>query len=33
VELRGQRWCIGREGALPSDDIRDALDGDEGVLA
>ena len=33
VELRGEQWCIGREGALPSDDIRDALNGDEGVLA
>jgi L-threonylcarbamoyladenylate synthase len=33
VELRGDKWCIGREGALPSDDIREALDGDEGVLA
>ena len=33
VELRGDQWCIGREGALPSDAIREALDGDEGVLA
>jgi L-threonylcarbamoyladenylate synthase len=33
VELRGDHWCIGREGALSSDDIREALDGDEGVLA
>jgi len=33
VELRGDHWCIGREGALTSDEIREALDGDEGVLA
>jgi len=25
VELRGDHWCIGREGAIPSDDIRSAL--------
>lgn len=28
VELRGDHWCIGREGALPSDDILQALNGD-----
>lgn len=25
VELRGNHWCIGREGAIPSDVIHDAL--------
>ena len=33
VELRGEQWCIGREGAMPSSDIYDALDGLEGDLA
>jgi L-threonylcarbamoyladenylate synthase len=33
VELRGEHWCIGREGAIPSDDIRDALEGDHSVPA
>jgi L-threonylcarbamoyladenylate synthase len=33
VELRGEQWCIGREGALPSSEIYDALDGMEGDLA
>jgi tRNA threonylcarbamoyl adenosine modification protein (Sua5/YciO/YrdC/YwlC family) len=32
VELRGDHWCIGREGAIVSDDIREALEGDNGVL-
>lgn len=33
VELRGEHWCIGREGALPTELIREALDGDEAVPA
>jgi L-threonylcarbamoyladenylate synthase len=33
VELRGDLWCIGREGAIPADDIRDALEGDNAVTA
>lgn len=33
VELRGDHWCIGREGALPADDIREALEGDDAVPA
>jgi L-threonylcarbamoyladenylate synthase len=33
VELRGDHWCIGREGAIPSDDIREALEGDDAVTA
>jgi L-threonylcarbamoyladenylate synthase len=33
VELSGDLWCIGREGAIPSEDIREALDGDEAVTA
>jgi L-threonylcarbamoyladenylate synthase len=33
VELRGDHWCIGREGALSSEQIRDALNGDEAVPA
>lgn len=33
VELRGDHWCIGREGAIPSDDIQDALSGDDPVPA
>jgi tRNA threonylcarbamoyl adenosine modification protein (Sua5/YciO/YrdC/YwlC family) len=33
VELRGDHWCVGREGAIPTDDIYDALEGDEGVLS
>lgn len=33
VELRGDHWCIGREGALPAEDIRDALEGDSAVPA
>ena len=33
VELRGEQWCIGREGAIPSELIQEALEGDEGVVA
>jgi L-threonylcarbamoyladenylate synthase len=33
VELRGDHWCVGREGAIPTDDIYAAMDGDEGVLS
>jgi len=33
VELRGEHWCIGREGAIPSELIQEALEGDEGVVA
>jgi tRNA threonylcarbamoyl adenosine modification protein (Sua5/YciO/YrdC/YwlC family) len=33
VELRGDHWCIGREGAISSADIRDALEGDDAVPA
>jgi tRNA threonylcarbamoyl adenosine modification protein (Sua5/YciO/YrdC/YwlC family) len=33
VELRGDLWCIGREGAIPADDIREALEGDDAVPA
>jgi L-threonylcarbamoyladenylate synthase len=33
VELRGDLWCIGREGAVPAEDIRDALEGDDAVPA
>ncbi len=33
VELRGDLWCIGREGAIPTDDIREALEGDDAVTA
>ena len=33
VELRGEHWCIGREGAFPTELIREALDGDEAVPA
>jgi L-threonylcarbamoyladenylate synthase len=32
VELRGDHWCVGREGAIPNEDIHDALEGDNGVL-
>ncbi len=32
VELRGDHWCIGREGAIPAELIRAALDGPEGLL-
>src|SRR5208337_2510861 len=33
VELRGDQWCIGREGALTTDQIREALEGDDAVPA
>ena len=33
VELRGDQWCIGREGAIPADDIHEALEGDDSVPA
>jgi L-threonylcarbamoyladenylate synthase len=33
VELRGDLWCIGRPGAISSDDIRQALEGDDPVPA
>lgn len=33
VELRGDHWCVGREGAIPSDQIREALEGDDPVSA
>lgn len=33
VELRGDHWCVGREGAILADDIRAALEGDDGVLS
>jgi L-threonylcarbamoyladenylate synthase len=33
VELRGDHWCIGREGAIPADDIYEALGGDDAVPA
>jgi L-threonylcarbamoyladenylate synthase len=31
VELRGDHWCIGREGAIPAGQIEAALGGDEAV--
>ena len=33
VELRGDHWCIGREGAVPDEQIREALEGDDAVPA
>jgi len=33
VELRGDHWCIGRLGAIPADDIQEALEGDDAVPA
>lgn len=30
VELRGDLWCIGREGAIPTEIIREALDLSDG---
>jgi L-threonylcarbamoyladenylate synthase len=33
VELRGDHWCIGREGGLPIEQIREALEGDDAVPA
>jgi L-threonylcarbamoyladenylate synthase len=33
VELRGDQWCIGREGAVPHQQIQEALSGDDPVPA
>jgi len=33
VELRGDLWCVGRQGAISADDIREALEGDDAVPA
>jgi len=33
VELRGEHWCIGRQGAVAEDQIREALAGDDAVPA
>ena len=33
VELRGDHWCLGREGAIPAGQIEAALGGDEAVPA
>ena len=33
VELRGDHWCVGREGAVPAEQIREVLEGDEAVPA
>jgi L-threonylcarbamoyladenylate synthase len=33
VELRGDHWCIGRQGAIPSGQIQEALEGDDAVPA
>jgi tRNA threonylcarbamoyl adenosine modification protein (Sua5/YciO/YrdC/YwlC family) len=33
VELRGEHWCIGREGAIPAELIEEALEGDDAVPA
>ena len=33
VELRGEHWCIGREGAIPAELIQEALEGDDAVPA
>lgn len=33
VELHGDHWCIGREGAMPPEMIREALEGDDAVPA
>jgi L-threonylcarbamoyladenylate synthase len=33
VELRGDHWCIGRPGAVPKEDIHEALEGDDAVPA
>jgi L-threonylcarbamoyladenylate synthase len=33
VELHGDLWCVGREGTISTDDIRQALEGDEAVPA
>lgn len=31
VELRGDHWCVGREGAISADEIRATLEGDNAV--
>ena len=33
VELRGEHWCIGREGAISAELIQEALEGDDAVPA
>jgi L-threonylcarbamoyladenylate synthase len=33
VELKGDHWCIGREGAVSTEQIREALEGDDAVPA
>ena len=33
VELSGDHWCIGRQGAVHADQIREALEGDDAVPA
>jgi tRNA threonylcarbamoyl adenosine modification protein (Sua5/YciO/YrdC/YwlC family) len=33
VELSGDHWCIGRQGAIPADEIHEALEGDDAVPA
>jgi L-threonylcarbamoyladenylate synthase len=33
VELRGDHWCIGREGAVPTEQIKETLEGDDAVPA
>lgn len=33
VELRGDHWCIGRQGAISTEDIQSALSGDDAVPA
>ena len=33
VELKGDHWCIGRQGAVPTEQIREALEGDDIVPA
>jgi L-threonylcarbamoyladenylate synthase len=33
VELRGDHWCIGRQGAIPAETIEEVLEGDDAVPA
>jgi tRNA threonylcarbamoyl adenosine modification protein (Sua5/YciO/YrdC/YwlC family) len=33
VELRGDHWCVGREGTVPAEQIREVLEGDDAVPA
>jgi L-threonylcarbamoyladenylate synthase len=33
VELRGDHWCVGRVGAVPEEQIRETLEGDNAVPA